>query len=227
MHPFSDNTTAFTEMAGNIIPAIATTNAIIAGLIVLQALHILKADFRKLTDADPNNRDVDLSKLKNVHIQIKPAVPLSAISLSRPNPNCGVCRDTYVNVLCDPGRTRLGELVQAVVQSQQQAILQSRQEGGDQGQGEQGGMSGEREEEGDGESEDWAEVSVYEDKRILSDPDFDDNVEKTLESLNVGRGKFLAVVDEDGRRGTVVVSVGVLPYVYFPPCSYPFSFFVY
>ncbi|TFK97644.1 hypothetical protein BDV98DRAFT_607348 [Pterulicium gracile] len=199
------------EMAGNIIPAIATTNAIIAGLIVLQALHILKADFRKLTDADPNNRDVDLSKLKNVHIQIKPAVPLSAISLSRPNPNCGVCRDTYVNVLCDPGRTRLGELVQAVVQSQKQAILQSRQEGGDQGQGEQGGMSGEREEEGDGESEDWAEVSVYEDKRILSDPDFDDNVEKTLESLNVGRGKFLAVVDEDGRRGTVVVSVGVLP----------------
>ena len=28
------------EMAGNIIPAIATTNAIIAGLIVLQALHL-------------------------------------------------------------------------------------------------------------------------------------------------------------------------------------------
>ena len=32
----------YAEMAGNIIPAIATTNAIIAGLIVLQALHLLR-----------------------------------------------------------------------------------------------------------------------------------------------------------------------------------------
>lgn len=30
------------EMAGNIIPAIATTNAIVSGLIVLQALHLLR-----------------------------------------------------------------------------------------------------------------------------------------------------------------------------------------
>ena len=151
------------EMAGNIIPAIATTNAIIAGLIVLQALHILKSDFQKL---------------RNVHIQIKPAVPLSAITLSRPNNNCGVCRDTYVSVQCDPARTRLGELVQAVLESQ---------------------------------GEDLEEVSVYEDKRILSDPDFDDNVERTLESLNVGRGKFLTIVDEDGVRNTIVLALGVLP----------------
>ena len=47
-----------TEMAGNIIPAIATTNAIIAGLIVLQALHLL----RKSYDA-----------LRNVHVQFKPS----------------------------------------------------------------------------------------------------------------------------------------------------------
>jgi hypothetical protein len=31
-----------TEMAGNIIPAIATTNAITAGLCVLQALKVLR-----------------------------------------------------------------------------------------------------------------------------------------------------------------------------------------
>lgn len=31
----------FTAMAGNIIPAIATTNAVIAGLIVLEGLKIL------------------------------------------------------------------------------------------------------------------------------------------------------------------------------------------
>lgn len=35
----------YEAMAGNIIPAIATTNAIIAGLIVLEGLKILNSDF--------------------------------------------------------------------------------------------------------------------------------------------------------------------------------------
>ena len=34
-------------MAGNIIPAIATTNAVIAGLIVMEALKVLVGDFSK------------------------------------------------------------------------------------------------------------------------------------------------------------------------------------
>ena len=36
-----------TAMAGNIIPAIATTNAVIAGLIVMEALKVLAGDFDK------------------------------------------------------------------------------------------------------------------------------------------------------------------------------------
>ena len=34
-------------MAGNIIPAIATTNAVIAGLIVMDALKVLAGEFSK------------------------------------------------------------------------------------------------------------------------------------------------------------------------------------
>lgn len=159
-------------MAGNIIPAIATTNAIIAGLIVLQALHLL----RRTHD-----------KMKNVHLQFKPAVPLSTINISAPAPGCGVCRDTYVEVRCDPARVTLGAVVD--------------------------GLLGEGDEDADGEGEGTGkrDVSVYEDKRVLLDPDFDDNAESTLESLGVTRGKFLTIVDEDGEWGTVSAAVGDLP----------------
>lgn len=149
-------------MAGNIIPAIATTNAIVSGLIVLQAMHLLRNSY---------------SSLRNVHLQYKPAVPLSTITLSPPNPNCGICRDTYTTVLCDPSRTLLGDIVRGVL------------------------------------GDDAREVSVYEDKRVLSDPDWDDNNGRTLESLNVTRGQFLTIVDEEGERGTIAVGLGVLPYV--------------
>ncbi|KAF8127469.1 hypothetical protein EV363DRAFT_1344800 [Boletus edulis] len=128
------------EMAGNIIPAIATTNAIISGLIVLQALHLLRKSY---------------TSLKNVHLQFRPAVPLSTVNLCPPNSQCGICRDTYPKVQCDPSRVTLSELVNGIL--------------------------------GDGEGEDRGtgkrDVSVYEDKRVLSDPDWDDNDDQTLESL--------------------------------------------
>ncbi|KAI0916109.1 hypothetical protein AcW1_010036 [Taiwanofungus camphoratus] len=156
------------EMAGNIIPAIATTNAIIAGLIVLQALHLLRKSY---------------NLLRNVHVQFKPTMPLSTINMCPPNPNCGVCRDTYAEVLCDASRVTLGEIVEGILGN---------------GEGEEGG-TGKR------------DVSVYEDKRVLSDPDWDENNERTLESLNVTRGKFLTIVDEEGEWSTIQVGLGVLP----------------
>ncbi|KAL6299391.1 hypothetical protein BKA93DRAFT_807192 [Sparassis latifolia] len=154
------------EMAGNIIPAIATTNAIIAGLIVLQALHLLRKAY---------------NSLRNVHVQFKPSMPLSAITMCPPNPDCGVCRDAYTEILCEPALATLGDVVDGIL-------------GGGHGDG-----TGKR------------DVSVYEEKRVLSDPDWDDNNGRTLESLNVTRGKFLSIVDEDGIYGTIQVAVGVLP----------------
>ena len=156
-------------MAGNIIPAIATTNAIIAGLIVLQALHLLRRSY---------------NALRNVHVQFKPSMPLSAIAMCPPNSFCGVCRDTYTEVRCDPARVTLREVVDGIL-----------------------GLSEDAEEEG----AERREVSVYEDKRVLSDPDWDDNNDRTLESLNVTRGKFLSIVDEEGEYATIQVAIGVLP----------------
>jgi len=148
------------EMAGNIIPAIATTNAIISGLIVLQALHLLRPAF---------------ASLRNVHAQFKPSAPLSAIKLSLPNPHCGVCRDAYSLLRCDPSRVTLAELLEGIL------------DGSDR------------------------EVSTYEDKRMLSDPDFDDNLDRTLESLGVTKGKFLSIADEDGELETITLAICALP----------------
>jgi ubiquitin-like 1-activating enzyme E1 B len=164
----TDQSNDLAEMAGNIIPAIATTNAIVAGLIVLQALHLLRKSY---------------NTMKNVHLQFKPSVPLSTINICPPKPGCAVCSDTYAKVLCDPARTTLSDIVNGVL--------------GD-GNGPNGG-TGPR------------EVSVYEDKRVLSDPDWDENNEKTLESLNVTRGKYLTIVDEDEGWGTISLGLGVLP----------------
>lgn len=148
------------EMAGNIIPAIATTNAVVSGLIVLQALQLLRRAY---------------GTMKTVMIQYKQTNPLSSATLPPPNPSCAVCRDIFTEVLCDPSRTTLRDVVQGVL------------------------------------GEDEREVSVYEEKRILADPDWDDNLGRTLESLNVARGKFLNIVDEDGELETISVGVGILP----------------
>ncbi|EPQ51473.1 hypothetical protein GLOTRDRAFT_81057 [Gloeophyllum trabeum ATCC 11539] len=153
------------EMAGNIIPAIATTNAVVAGLIVLQALQLLKKAY---------------NRLRNVHLQFKPNMPISTVMISPPNAGCGVCRSVYTRVQCDTARVTLGEVV--------------------------GGILGAGEGEGAGR-----EVSVYEDKRVLSDPEWGDNDGRTLESLGVTRGKFLAIVDEEGEYATVEVGICNLP----------------
>ncbi|VDM78702.1 unnamed protein product, partial [Strongylus vulgaris] len=66
-------------MAGNIIPAIATTNAIVAGLVVVEALKIISGDLDKL-------RAVFINQAPNPRGKILvDQVPFA------PNPNCFVC----------------------------------------------------------------------------------------------------------------------------------------
>ncbi|KDN34953.1 hypothetical protein RSAG8_12004, partial [Rhizoctonia solani AG-8 WAC10335] len=76
------------EMAGNIIPAIATTNAIIAGLIVIQALNVLKSLLPN--PSAQTGSALAASSPKNVLIQTKPRAPLGVQNLCTPNPHCAV-----------------------------------------------------------------------------------------------------------------------------------------
>uniref|UniRef100_A0A8C3M556 SUMO-activating enzyme subunit 2 n=1 Tax=Chrysolophus pictus TaxID=9089 RepID=A0A8C3M556_CHRPC len=82
MHVFSMNMKSrfdIKSMAGNIIPAIATTNAIIAGLIVLEGLKILSGKIDQC-------RTIFLNKQPNPKKKL-----LVPCALDPPNPNCYVC----------------------------------------------------------------------------------------------------------------------------------------
>lgn len=150
------------EMAGNIIPAIATTNAVIAGLIVLQALHVLRD--RSSTGA-----------LRNIFLQSKAALPLAASRVVPPNPACSVCRDLYLTARCDPARATLGELVRGALGGSQRDVI------------------------------------VLEEKRILADFDWEDNLERTLEDLACGYGKFVTIQDDEGDLATMAIAIAPLP----------------
>ncbi|KAG8720204.1 E1 ubiquitin-activating protein uba2 [Ceratobasidium sp. 395] len=169
------------EMAGNIIPAIATTNAIIAGLIVIQATNVLKS---LLTTSAPESAlggAFARSSPKNVLIQTKARVPLGVQNLSAPNPHCAVCRPVYVSVACNPSRATLGDVVKGVLKLEA------------------------------GEDGEMREVSVYETGRVLSEPDWEDNFERTLESLNCGRNTILMVVDDAEELVDLAVCLTGLP----------------
>ncbi|GAA5972717.1 hypothetical protein JCM21900_002363 [Sporobolomyces salmonicolor] len=87
------------EYAGNIIPAIATTNAIIAGMLVLQALSVLRQTWSAA-------RSVWLKRQADKVFDVGPC--------STPNPYCAVCRVVYLPVSFVEDFT-LGEFVQELV----------------------------------------------------------------------------------------------------------------
>ncbi|KAL0131665.1 hypothetical protein PUN28_002894 [Cardiocondyla obscurior] len=95
------------SMAGNIIPAIATTNAIIAGMVVLHAFRVLE-----------NN----LQACKSVYLRLKMnhrnqlLVPEKAVN--PPNPQCYVCAPTPQAVLAvDTSNMIIKELEELVLKN--------------------------------------------------------------------------------------------------------------
>ncbi|KAA8895093.1 ubiquitin-activating enzyme E1 3 [Sphaerosporella brunnea] len=91
------------QMAGNIIPAIATTNAITAGLCVLQAFKVLRND---------------LQSGKMVFLAKNSDRAFNAEKLAPPNPECQVCGVARVSVEANIAVATLGDLIEKVVRTE-------------------------------------------------------------------------------------------------------------
>ncbi|OTA98673.1 hypothetical protein M426DRAFT_325786 [Hypoxylon sp. CI-4A] len=92
------------QMAGNIIPAIATTNAIVAGLCVLESYKVLRGDYDRA-------REVFLT----------PFAPQRLLATDRPrepNPECPVCSSYNICVKVDLSRATLNDLVEDIIKVQ-------------------------------------------------------------------------------------------------------------
>lgn len=90
-------------MAGNIIPAIATTNAMTASLCVLQAYKVMREQ---------------LDKAKMVFLTRGTERVISSEALRPPNPHCATCGVCYAMLNVDTKRAKLRDLVDYILKEQ-------------------------------------------------------------------------------------------------------------
>lgn len=159
------------QMAGNIIPAIATSNALTASLCVMQAFKIIRSQVPKESrKPSANARAEDGTELrlggsKMVFLTSKSTDRMIVSEgLSAPRPDCPVCSPCYAKVIiAEDGSATLQELVD---------LLKVRLN--------------------------YEDFSITADIGMIYDPDLEDNLEKPLKDLGIdGKGiGFLTVTDD-------------------------------
>lgn len=117
-------------IAGNIIPAIATTNAICAGLQILQAFSILKRQVmveqermggKEIVRSSMNEEPAGLQLNKSCYYincirnRTRNGLYLTAVPLEKPNPNCFVCKNAVIPLTLNVNEWTLQELLQRVI----------------------------------------------------------------------------------------------------------------
>lgn len=88
------------QMAGNIIPAIATTNATTAALCVLQAFKIMQGN---------------LQKAKMVFLAKSTDRMINQESLRPPKPDCAICGNAQATLKADTSKATLDQLVEQLL----------------------------------------------------------------------------------------------------------------
>ncbi|AEC07183.1 SUMO-activating enzyme 2 [Arabidopsis thaliana] len=91
-------------IAGNIVHAVATTNAIIAGLIVIEAIKVLK-------------KDVDKFRMTYCLEHPSKKLLLMPIEPYEPNPACYVCSETPLVLEINTRKSKLRDLVDKIVKT--------------------------------------------------------------------------------------------------------------
>ncbi|KJX93829.1 ubiquitin-like activating enzyme like protein [Zymoseptoria brevis] len=106
------------QMAGNIIPAIATSNALTASLCVLQAFKILRMQVPKPANNQSSSGAAEplLGGTKMTFLTARSTERLvSSQGLVAPRPDCPVCSPVYAKVhISDPSSVTLQNLVDAL-----------------------------------------------------------------------------------------------------------------
>ena len=99
-------------IAGNIVHAIATTNAVAAGVIVMEAVKLL-------TEKRPTAPS-DLAQLTSRQVYISPYKPhlLQPQQLEPPRRTCYVCSDSSLTLYCDTSLFTLRQLYEAVLEKE-------------------------------------------------------------------------------------------------------------
>lgn len=175
----------YKQIAGNIIPAIATTNAICAGGSVLQTIKLIKGmdfsdripeqqngecpsengDMSKQTSIVDKNKEV-VKFSKNMFLSINRRGATNLFALETPhqaNPACAVCQANNLVIHVDRSKTLLRDIAETLVTNHLKYSDEfSMRIGGD----------------------------------IIYEPDFDDSLDMTLEELKIKDNSFLTVVDE-------------------------------